>query len=83
MIKMDRHYFWTNFYVRNIQQIDNDLKVQYVENTTEKRYGFDLTNFNLKIKKRTILRNLVNPQIGKYLLDQSKIGIKPIFNFNY
>ena len=47
-------------------------------------YGFDLRNEEIKsIKKRVLLRNLVNPEIGLYILQESLKRKTPLFNFNY
>jgi len=71
--EINRHYFWTNFYVKNIVKI-NDYKKQHINiNGSEKIYGFMIKNSGLD--RRKILRNLVNPQIGKYLFDKAKKSI--------
>lgn len=32
-------------------------------------YGFDLSKFNNSVDKRLLLRNLVEPELGKHVLD--------------
>jgi len=39
--------------------------------------GFDLTG--LKGNKRTMLRNCVNPLVGKYILDKAINQVKTLF----
>jgi hypothetical protein len=38
----------------------------------QNKTGFDLTG--MKGNKRTMLRNCVNPELGKYILNESKIN---------
>jgi len=41
----------------------------------QKIYGVDLSNLKMKIDKRVILRNMVNPELGKHILE---CAINPI-----
>lgn len=66
-IKLHRHCFWSN--IPNLCGIDlidtrkhNDINGESVV------YGFDLKKYNIK-NKRQILRNLVNPELGKHILN--------------
>lgn len=69
-IILGRHPFWCNF---NIEQNNFKDKRRH-KNITGKEtiYGFNLENKKISkgYDKRKILRNLVNPEIGKYILDQ-------------
>ena len=79
---INRHCFWSNFYItkRNFKE---ENKVEFIEGGAV-HYGFDLRNEEIKsIKKRVLLRNLVNPEIGLYILQESLKGKTPLFNFNY
>jgi DNA (cytosine-5)-methyltransferase 1 len=67
-IELHRHYFWSNFYIEFI--IIQDKRKHDNITGKENVYGFDIKNKKIS-KKRTILRNLVNPEIGKYILDQA------------
>lgn len=62
------HYFWTNFYIPKIktQNRNHDGKIEELQ----KRKGFDLSKFiNIGIEKKLILRNCVEPEIGKHIFD--------------
>jgi DNA (cytosine-5)-methyltransferase 1 len=66
-VEIDRHYFWSNF---NINKIYTEKEKSIASQTgTNGRYGFNLKNVDVKYNKRQILRNLVNPEIGKHILD--------------
>lgn len=81
-----RHYFWSNFFINKNESFVDNYKV---EDTTgfKPRFGFDIstikTDHRKDHRKDQILRNLVDPEIGLYILEQSKIGKQPIFNFNF
>lgn len=82
---LGRHYIWTNFYVRNKIFSDNEESVAYVH-IEKGRYNFSVKRQDLKTMNghpEKVLANLVNPEIGKYLFEQSQKGLKPLFNFNY
>lgn len=64
--KLGRHYFWTN-----IKLDSKEFKTRGNFNTIEgltDRAEFDLSNYK-NIDKRRILRNCVEAEIGKYILD--------------
>lgn len=62
------HPIWSNFFIDNR---DFDIRCHHVDiKTLQKRKGFNLSNYK-NIDKRKILRNCVEPEIGKYILDQS------------
>jgi len=80
-VTLGRHYFWSNFYIRK-----RDFKDEIAIGSTtgvSKRYGFNIKDEKINHRKDQILRNLVDPEIGLYLFNQSMKGIKPIFNYNY
>jgi DNA (cytosine-5)-methyltransferase 1 len=71
-----KHPFWVNYLIEN--KIFSKISImhnKYCEKTikgNDTLYGFNIKKYNLNInKKRQILRNLVNPEIGKYILDQA------------
>jgi len=75
-ILLQRHYFWANFEIPEkkfekdgigLTGGRNQHENEQVKNLQNKT-GFDLTG--LKGNKRTMLRNCVNPEVGKYILDQ-------------
>lgn len=68
-VEIDRHLFWSNF---NIPKIEVEKEKAIAHQTgTNGRYGFNLKGVTIKHDKRQILRNLVNPEIGKYIIDRA------------
>jgi DNA (cytosine-5)-methyltransferase 1 len=65
-ICLGRHNIWSNF---EIPFKDFKDKLSHNERGTHKKGIFDLTKFKLKHRKDQLIRNSVNPEIGKYLLD--------------
>jgi len=61
-----RHLFWSNFYIPKIKIEDNRNHCNM--KGTDILYGFDLKKYKAK-DKRKLLRNCVNPEIGKHILD--------------
>ena len=61
-----RHLFWSNFYIPKIE-IEDDRNHCNMKGT-DILYEFDLNNKNVK-EKRKLLRNMVNPKLGKHILD--------------
>ena len=61
-----RHYFWSNFMIREktIKTREHMGSVEELEN----RKGFDLSKYT-GIDKRKILKNCVEPEIGGMILD--------------
>ncbi len=59
---VSRHCFWSNFSITKIDLPPGNIKHQ----ETQPKYGFDLTKSNIT-GKRTILRNLVNPELGLHV----------------
>jgi DNA (cytosine-5)-methyltransferase 1 len=73
------HYFWSNFDIpefktesRNIMS-DNDGRESHFDIEREqKRLGYDLSSFDIsKTKKGKMLRNCVNPLLGKHVLQSA------------
>ncbi len=60
-----RHLYWSNFNITNHQ---TQATVSIADQDSKPRYGFDIRGMNVK-DKRKILRNLVDPQIGLYILN--------------
>ncbi len=66
--KMGGHYFWTNF---SFPAMNTDIRAH--DGTIEelqKRKGFDLSKYS-GIDKRLMLRDITEPELGKYILDWS------------
>lgn len=67
---LDRHYFWSNFEIP-VKKFKKDIIRKAQIPDLEKKYGYDLSGYKLK-NKRQVLRNCVEPEIGKYILEISK-----------
>lgn len=76
-IELDRHYFWSNF---NIPDFKVERSFNIINARASTRQGNEESLFNLesfhKIKlpataknKRLLLRNCVNPELGKHIFD--------------
>ena len=63
---LGRHCFWANFYVPE-RKFEDTRKHKRITGKS-KVYDFDLSGYNIQ-NKRQILRNLVNPEMAKYILD--------------
>ena len=61
------HYYWSNFYIPPLPKVcrGHDSGVE----TLQKIKGFDLSKY--KGKKKLYLRNAVEPETGKYILDRA------------
>lgn len=66
--KLHRHLFWSNFSIPFIE-INDGLK--HNERGMNHKGFFDLSGFKTKHRKDQIIRNCVNPELGKYILDCS------------
>lgn len=71
-----RHYFWANFRIpyrglsKNIVRNDPGVTLQVKMET----HGFMINNFHgYKGDKRTLLNNVIEPELGLHILEQSKI----------
>ena len=66
--EIHRHLFWSNSRLSNIE-IEQDIILGEVsENDTV--FGINLSKYNPKtISKRQILRNMVNPKLGRHIMD--------------
>ena len=77
--ELERHFYWSSFYVKNKtfnNRGNNVIKRATVKNLQEK-HGIDLSSFDIK-DKRKLLRNCVNPKVGKYIFDCYLQSIKPL-----
>ncbi|MBK5723069.1 DNA cytosine methyltransferase [Dysgonomonas sp. Marseille-P4677] len=69
-----RHYYWANFNIPNLQ---NRIKIRDIcgnnggnkIKSSKKLLGFDLSNYDFPNKEK-LLRNCVDPLIGKAILDK-------------
>ena len=70
--KIDRHLFWASFKIDQAAFKGSDV---WALKSTDTVYGFSLSGRKMEHRKDQILRNLINPELGLYILEQSK-GIK-------
>ena len=68
--KLHRHYLWTNFLVRHVDIMDK-RKHEDISGSSEV-YGFNLDKYDIN-DKRKILRNMVNPELGLYVLQEAGV----------
>lgn len=69
-IEFERHYWWVNFLLPAFQGNDfrgHDGNIPELQ----QRKGFDLTKYKVA-NKRLLLRNCVEPELGKHILDWSQ-----------
>ncbi len=71
--QINRHIFWSNFEIPNIN-IQDARRHENITGTSIV-YGFDLKNYEFN-DKRKLLRNMVNPEVGKYILECSQNQFK-------
>lgn len=81
--KIDRHLYWTNFPLGNFTPSKKPNHVTATISELEKFYNIDLSNFHAKGKnnKLKMLRNMVHPEIGQYVLNCA-IGVLQKENVN-
>lgn len=69
--QLQRHLFWTNFKLPDIKiKADNIRKAQIPD--LQKKHGFDLSQSKIK-NKRQVLRNCVDAELGKHILDSASL----------
>ena len=66
--KISRHFFWANFFIRPVKIEASKIRSKNKICELEDFLKIDLSRFKLK-NKRQILRNCVNPVLGKHVLD--------------
>lgn len=65
-----KHYFWANFNISSVveRSREHDAEIEILQ----KRKGFDLDKYEWGgIDKKTILRNCVEPEVGKEILESA------------
>lgn len=63
--ELQRHYYWSNFYVCKKDFIKSKLRSAQI-NDLQEYLGIDISVFKLS-NKRKVLRNCVLPEIGKHI----------------
>jgi DNA (cytosine-5)-methyltransferase 1 len=69
--EIDRHLFWANFVIPPIS-IKRKFDQTWAITSNSNIYGFEIKERKMKHRKDQILRNLVNPEIGLYILEQAR-----------
>ena len=69
-----KHYFWTNFLLRNFVGEGRGMGKDETVEKLSKLKGFDLTSYK-GMDKRLLLRNCVEPELAKHILD---LALNPI-----
>jgi DNA (cytosine-5)-methyltransferase 1 len=76
-ISLQRHLFWANFSIRPFT-FDEEIKIRSVNKSQPEItanstvYGFNISKYKISNRKDQILRNLVNPDLGLYILEQAQ-----------
>lgn len=66
--ELQRHLFWSNKFILSTNfEKDNIRKAQIPD--LQKQHNVDLSNYKLS-NKRQVLRNMVAPELGKYIFEQ-------------
>ena len=66
-VELDRHLFWGNFIISRVD-LEPETPIKFQKGLSD-RFGFSLKGVDVKHDKRQILRNLVNPELGKHILN--------------
>jgi DNA (cytosine-5)-methyltransferase 1 len=69
--KMDRHFFWSNFYVPPRRFKGRGVPHKNICGDNHVVYGVDISGFAATDKRR-LLRNMVNPELGEHILDTAR-----------
>jgi len=66
--ELQRHYFWSNFAIPEIQMDKDNIRKGKISEW-EERFGYDLSDYSFQeTRKRKVLRNCVHPRIGEAIL---------------
>jgi DNA (cytosine-5)-methyltransferase 1 len=72
---LQRHFFWCNFKIEDKFFEKDAIRNSNIPDLQDK-FGYDLNKYKLP-NKRQVLRNCVEPLLGKHIIDQwNKTGIK-------
>lgn len=70
---LGRHWFWSNYILTGFELPPSDITTGTVK-AWEEKFGYDLSKYK-GVEKRLVLRNCVEPELGKHILD---LAINPI-----
>ena len=74
---IDRHYFWSNYTVRE-PSFKSGRTHHNIKSGKSEVYGFYIGDYETSKRKDTILRNMVDPKVGEYILNMATGAIPPI-----
>lgn len=66
--KISRHYFWANFQISPIEIETTNIRSSNKISDLETFFGINLSKYKIP-NKRQVLRNCVNPILGKHILE--------------
>jgi DNA (cytosine-5)-methyltransferase 1 len=72
-LKLDRHQFWTNANIEHAEFEKTKIRSAQIPDLQE-ALGYDLSEYKLP-NKRQVLRNCVNPNVGKHILKHAESEI--------
>jgi DNA (cytosine-5)-methyltransferase 1 len=78
-VKLGRHYFWSNSRIPG--KVFQKLRIDYLTfNQMAIEYGLNVKRIRPlgKLDRRKIIRNCVQPEIGKYIFDFMKRPVRRI-----
>jgi len=67
-IQLQRHLFWANFTISHLNFATDNIRGAQIPQLQE-LHGFNLSKYQLP-NKRQVLRNCVNPVVGKHIMDE-------------
>ena len=67
-IVIGRHAFWSNIKILDFESNDADIKNGNIDEW-QNLHGFDISEYSFNQRRDKILRNCVNPDLGKHILD--------------
>lgn len=71
-VKRNRHLYWANFELPEVPKTGEKIRSQQIPDL-EKLHGYDLSNYKLP-NKRQVLRNVVDPNVGRLFLEAAIRG---------
>lgn len=77
--KIERHFFWSNIKLKENVEIDAADNIKKIRDVSgyESRYKFNIKGTKI-VNKRQVMRNLVNPEIGRLFLESAEQNYLPI-----
>ncbi len=76
-IKLERHLFWSNFDIGQIEIPKNSVHDGSIKGWQEE-FGIDITSYKFSERKDKILRNCVHPDLGLHVYNEMRKSLKEI-----